>query len=203
VQRFRGRDGAELAWRELGDGPPVVLLHGLMGSGTLLLNDGPARAIAERGYRVILPDLRGHGDSARTQDPACYPPDVLADDGLALVDHLSSRTAGYRRVLAAMADGAAFAPGSPEEAVARGVAQTDADPRAIGYVLDTFVATPPEALAQVPTPTLVVAGDQDTRSASAAELTALLPNGRLVLVPGDHYTALGAPEFTAAVLDFL
>ena len=246
VQRFRGRDGAELAWRELGDGPPVVLLHGLMGSGTLLLNDGPARAIAERGYRVILPDLRGHGDSARTQDPACYPPDVLADDGLALVDHLSlddyrlagyslggklvlrllargarptraivggqgldaldaesSRTADYRRVLAAMADGAAFAPGSPEEAVARGVAQTDADPRAIGYVLDTFVATPPEALAQVPTPTLVVAGDQDTRSASAAELTALLPNGRLVLVPGDHYTALGAPEFTAAVLDFL
>jgi pimeloyl-ACP methyl ester carboxylesterase len=246
AQRFRGRDGAELTWRELGDGPPVVLLHGLMGSGTLLLNHGPARAIADRGYRVILPDLRGHGDSARPHDPACYPPDVLADDGLAFVDHLglddyrlagyslggrlvlrllasgarparaivggqgldalnaeSGRTGGYRRVLAAMASGSGFEPGSPEEALAGWITQTGADPRAIGYLLDSFVATPREALAQVPTPTLVVAGDRDSRSASAAELTALLPNGRLVLVPGDHYTALGAPEFTAAVLDFL
>jgi pimeloyl-ACP methyl ester carboxylesterase len=246
AQRFRGRDGAELAWRELGDGPPVVLLHGLMGSGTLLLDHGPARAIAERGYRVILPDLRGHGDSARPHDPACYPPDVLADDCLALVDHLglddyrlagyslggklvlrllargarparaivggqgldaldaeSNRTGGYRRVLAAMASGSSFEPGSPDEALAGWVTQIGADPRAIGYLLDSFVPTPREALAQVPTPTLVVAGEQDSRSASAAELTALLPNGRLDLVPGDHYTALGAPEFIAAVLDFL
>lgn len=246
AQRFRGRDGVELAWRELGDGPPVVLLHGLMGTGTLLLSHGPARAIAERGYRVILPDLRGHGDSARPHDPACYPPDVLADDGLALVEHLglddyrlagyslggklvlrllargarparavvggqgldaldadTSRTGGYRRVLAAMASGSAFEPGSPDEALAGWVTQIGADPRAIGCLLVSFVATPREALAQVSTQTLVVAGEQDTRSASAAELTALLPNGRLVLVPGDHYAALGAPEFIAAVLDFL
>ena len=45
VRRFRGRDGAELAWREIGDGRPVVLLHGLMGSGALMASNGPARAI--------------------------------------------------------------------------------------------------------------------------------------------------------------
>src|SRR5580693_7378751 len=88
VRRFLGRDGAELAWREIGDGRPVVLLHGLMGSGALMASNGPARAIAARNYRVILPDLRGHGDSGRPHDPACYPADVLADDGLALIDHL-------------------------------------------------------------------------------------------------------------------
>ena len=246
AQRFHGRDGVELAWRELGDGRPMVLLHGLMGSGTLMASHGPARAIAAHGYRVILPDLRGHGDSGRPHDPACYPPDVLADDGLALVDHLglgdyhlagyslggkvvlrllargarparavvggqgldaldaeTGRTGGYRRVLAAMADGDAFEPGSPGEALAGWVTQAGADPRAIGYLLGSFVATPPDALRQVPTPTLVVAGDRDSRGASAGELAALLPNGQVVLVPGDHETTLSAPEFSAAVLDFL
>jgi pimeloyl-ACP methyl ester carboxylesterase len=246
AHRFHGRDGVELAWREIGEGQPLVLVHGLMGSGTLLASDGPARAIAEQGYQVILPDLRGHGDSARPHDPACYPPDVLADDGLALIDHLglgdyhlggyslggkvvlrllargarptraivggqgldaldaeSGRTDGYRRTLAAIADGGTFEPGSPEEALAGWLAQTGADPRAIGYLLDSSVATPPDALRQVPAPTLVVAGISDPRSASAAELTALLPNGQLILVPGDHLTALGAPEFTAVVLNFL
>jgi pimeloyl-ACP methyl ester carboxylesterase len=246
ARRFRARDGVELAWREVGDGRPLVLLHGLMGTGTLMASDGPARAIAARGYRVILPDLRGHGDSGHPHDPDRYPPDVLADDGLDLIDHLglgdyhlagyslggkvvlrllargarparavvggqgldaldaqSSRTGGYRRVLAAIADGGAFEPGSPEEGLAGWVKQIGADPRAIDYVIGSSVATPPDALRQVPVPTLIVAGDRDSRSESAAELAALLPNGQVVLVPGDHETALSTPEFTAAVLDFL
>jgi pimeloyl-ACP methyl ester carboxylesterase len=80
---------------------------------------------------------------------------------------------------------------------------TCADPRAIGYLLDSSVATPREALAQVPAPTLVVAGEADSRGASAGELAALLPNGRLALVPGDHVTAPSAPEFTDAIANFL
>ena len=87
---YRGRDGTELAWHSSGpaQGRPAVLVHGLFGSGTLLADTPPARALAGRGYRVILPDLRGHGDSGRPHDPACYPPDVVADDVLALVDAL-------------------------------------------------------------------------------------------------------------------
>ena len=65
-----------------------MLLHGFAASGRRWLDHGPAAALADAGHRVILPDLRGHGDSARTRDPACYPPDVLADDGLALIDGL-------------------------------------------------------------------------------------------------------------------
>ena len=246
VHRFSSRDGVELAWREIGDGQPVVLLHGLFGSGTLMADSRLALAIAERGFRVILPDLRGHGDSGRPHDPACYPPNVLADDGLALIDHLglvdyhlggyslgaklvlrllargarptravaggqgvdaldaeSDRTDGYRRLLAAMANGDAFEPGSPEEAFAGWITQTGADPRAVRLLLDSFVATPQDTLRQVPTPTLVVIGEGDSRGASAGELTALLPNGQLAVVPGDHLTALDTPEFSAAVLDFL
>lgn len=86
--RFRGRDGLALRYRELGEGRPLVLLHGFTADAGQWIDHGPAAALAERGRRVILPDLRGHGDSARPHVPACYPPDVLADDGLALIEQL-------------------------------------------------------------------------------------------------------------------
>jgi pimeloyl-ACP methyl ester carboxylesterase len=35
-----------------------------------------------------MPDLRSHGDSARPHDASAYPPDVLTDDGFALIEHL-------------------------------------------------------------------------------------------------------------------
>ncbi|MFD1049512.1 alpha/beta fold hydrolase, partial [Kibdelosporangium lantanae] len=68
-------------------------------------------------------------------------------------------------------------------------------------VLDTHVPTSEATLRQITTPTLVMIGDQD--GANADQLAATLPNGRLVRVPGDHYTSLGSPEFAAAALDFL
>lgn len=89
VRWFAGRDGVELAYREVGAGRPVVLIHGFFSTATVnWIQYGHAAAIAERGFRVIMPDLRGHGDSAKPHDPSAYPPDVLADDGFALLDHL-------------------------------------------------------------------------------------------------------------------
>jgi len=89
VHRFAAADGVELAWRELGEGRPVVLLHGLFSNAfTNWIRFGHAAAIAARGFRVIMPDLRAHGDSAAPHDPAAYPPDILASDGLALIRHL-------------------------------------------------------------------------------------------------------------------
>lgn len=86
---FSAPDGTELAWHDLGEGAPVVLLHGLFSDAdTNWIRFGHAAAIAARGLRVIMPDLRAHGTSARPHDPACYPPDILADDGLALIAHL-------------------------------------------------------------------------------------------------------------------
>jgi pimeloyl-ACP methyl ester carboxylesterase len=86
--RFAGRDGVALACSDIGSGRPLILLHGFIGSGSHLLEQGQARTLGEQGYRVIAPDLRGHGCSAKPHDPAAYPPDVLADDGLALVEDL-------------------------------------------------------------------------------------------------------------------
>ena len=53
-----------------------------------VVKSGLAGRLAGRGYRVIMPDLRAHGDSAKPHNAAAYPPDILTDDALALVDHL-------------------------------------------------------------------------------------------------------------------
>jgi pimeloyl-ACP methyl ester carboxylesterase len=88
-QTFTASDGAELAWYELGEGRPVVLLHGLFSNAeTNWLKFGHAEAVAARGFRVVMPDLRGHGQSAAPHDAASYPPDVLARDGIELIAHL-------------------------------------------------------------------------------------------------------------------
>lgn len=58
-------DGTKVFRREYGpgDGPVVVLCHGL-GAGGIQF-DADARAFADAGYRVLVPDLRGHGASGR------------------------------------------------------------------------------------------------------------------------------------------
>lgn len=87
---FRAGDGVTLAWHETGAGRSVILLHGLFSDAdTNWIRFGHAAQVAGRGFRVIMPDLRGHGTSARPHDPAAYPPDILARDGLALIAHLA------------------------------------------------------------------------------------------------------------------
>ncbi len=86
---FTAPDGARLAWHELGTGRPLFLLHGLFSNAhTNWIRFGHAEVIAARGMRVIMPDLRAHGESDAPRDPEAYPPDVLADDLLALANHL-------------------------------------------------------------------------------------------------------------------
>lgn len=88
-QFFESWDGTRLAWRELGEGRPVVLIHGYFSDAhTNWIRYGHAAAIAARGFRVVMPDMRAHGDSAKPHDPAAYPWDALTRDGHALVAHL-------------------------------------------------------------------------------------------------------------------
>jgi pimeloyl-ACP methyl ester carboxylesterase len=89
THHFAAPDGVQVAWHEVGEGMPVVLLHGLFSDAeTNWLKFGHAATIAAAGFRVIMPDLRAHGQSGKPHDPAAYPPDVLAEDGIALIAHL-------------------------------------------------------------------------------------------------------------------
>lgn len=89
TERFRGFDGSELAFHRLGQGRPVVLLHGLFSDAqTNWIRFGHAQRLADAGFQAIMPDLRAHGLSVRPHDPAAYPNDALVRDAKALIDHL-------------------------------------------------------------------------------------------------------------------
>jgi len=89
IHYFAARDGVRLAYREVGEGRPLVLIHGYFSTSRVnWVAYGHADHLAGRGFRVITPDLRGHGESATPHDPAAYPPDVLADDAFDLLAHL-------------------------------------------------------------------------------------------------------------------
>jgi len=244
VRHFQGRDGIKLAYRETGQGRTLILIHGFTGTGRVSwIGTGFADRLADRGYRVVMPDLRGHGESARPHDPDAYPLDVLADDGLALIDELgvdefdlAGYSLGGRTVARLLARGAkpgraviggqgfeavvhtegrggrlrrvltgfgTFAPGSPEQAMENWITSSGGDPAALVRVLDTFVGTPPEVLATIDVPTLVLTGAGDGHNDTARALAEALPRGRYMMVPGDHLTAVGTPEFETAMISFL
>jgi pimeloyl-ACP methyl ester carboxylesterase len=70
----------ELAFESIGDGPPVVLLHGLFGSAASWR--GVARELADA-YSVCSVDLRNHGRSPRAADMSYT---AMADDVLRLIE---------------------------------------------------------------------------------------------------------------------
>jgi pimeloyl-ACP methyl ester carboxylesterase len=82
-------DGVELAFHETGSGRPLVLVHGLFSDARMnWIKFGHAERLAGAGFRVIMPDLRAHGASAKPHDPACYPKGVLGRDLVELIAHL-------------------------------------------------------------------------------------------------------------------
>ena len=76
-------NGIELAWDEIGQGEPLLWLHGGMGCGAdwkYIFKEPPA------GFRLIAPDLRGHG--ASTNPSGSFTFRQSARDVQALLAHL-------------------------------------------------------------------------------------------------------------------
>lgn len=75
-------DDADIFYEVLGSGPPVVLLHPFPANHNLW--KPAAQALVAR-YRVILPDLRGHGESGVGEGPASM--EKHAADVARVLDH--------------------------------------------------------------------------------------------------------------------
>lgn len=81
-------NGIAINYEEWGDpgAPPVVLLHGYTSD---LRMWRPCRDALVRDYRVIAPDLRGHGLTSSPEDPAAYTMAAYAEDLRCLLDSLA------------------------------------------------------------------------------------------------------------------
>lgn len=83
-KRYVDVNGTRLAYIDRGQGTPVILLHGFCGSSAYYDEVAP---LLEGSCRLIIPDLRGHGDSDAPE--GTYTMEAIADDIAALIDRLN------------------------------------------------------------------------------------------------------------------
>jgi pimeloyl-ACP methyl ester carboxylesterase len=83
LRQIPGAGSITLKGEETGEGPPVVLLHGLSATRRNVVQG--SRALVKRGYRLISYDARGHGASSPAQHYEY--PDFVADLE-AVLEHL-------------------------------------------------------------------------------------------------------------------
>jgi pimeloyl-ACP methyl ester carboxylesterase len=115
TEHFASFDGTRLAIHIVGDGPPVVLLHGLFSSAQMnWIKWGHGERLAQAGFKAIMLDFRVHGESEAPHDPQAYPTGVLVHDLAALAEHfglaagafdLVGFSLGARTAIHAVADG--------------------------------------------------------------------------------------------------
>ena len=82
-------DGVQLAYHEHGERRPVIMLHGLFSDAYVnWIKFGHAARVAADGFRVIMPDLRAHGQSGKPHGEQYYPRGILARDLRELIELL-------------------------------------------------------------------------------------------------------------------
>ena len=241
---FTATDGVRIAVHEMGQGQPLILIHGYISeANTNWIKYGHAALLADAGYRVIMPDLRGHGHSDKPHDLAHYPKDILADDQFALIAHLGlsdfdlgGYSLGGRTVARMLVRGC-----TPRRAIISGMGlagltdtekrsdhfkhildnlgthergspawmaeaflnTTGGDAVALRCILETFVDTPEADLRAIATSVAVICGAEDDDNGSASALANILPQGRLIAVPGNHMSAVAKPDLGQAMLEAL
>lgn len=98
---FISFDGTKIAYTDNGNGQVVLLIHGFIVDGDV--NWGKSelkKQLLNKGYRVIVPDLRGNGDSDKPNGKEAYKNDAEIKDLIALIDHLDIENyvaVGYSR----------------------------------------------------------------------------------------------------------
>ncbi len=95
MERLHSFDDLELAYVDVGDddGAPVLLLHGFAADHVSnWVATGVVDDLVASGRRVIAPDARGHGQSAKPHDASAYADDAMVRDVQTLIDHVATPT---------------------------------------------------------------------------------------------------------------
>jgi pimeloyl-ACP methyl ester carboxylesterase len=217
VPNLQAAGGARLHYDDEGAGPLVLLVHG--GTGTGAYDWEYQRGPLARRYRVVTPDLRGHG---RSSDPdGRLGLEQLAEDTLRLIEALGVRPAaivgfsiGATAILRLLSTGAdvtgafvaigASRTGRPEDVpgivggpwprALTALPHAHEDWRRLRRRLAESwaeLALDDDSLRRIEIPTLVVAGDRDAVEPveTAFELARMLPRGELLVLPGAGHFA--------------
>ena len=97
---FKSFDGTKITYTDEGFGKAVLLIHGFINSGSSWKNTPLKMDLLEKGYRVVVPDLRGNGNSDKPQEDIAYQDDAELKDLIQLMNHLHIKeynAIGYSR----------------------------------------------------------------------------------------------------------
>jgi len=246
MNTFSSFDGTTIAFDDLGEGPPVVMLHGFAADAHANWHQPKVvETVVATGRRVITPDARGHGRSGKPHDIDAYKNQAMPRDVSALLDHLgldevdlvgysmgaritaqvAMREPRVRSIVLggvgvgvvqgrgpAGAEGIAAALTAPDassiaDATARGFRRfaesTGADREALAAVMRAGMGEGTQSIDTLSIPALVICGDKDELVGPPQALADLLSSAELVIVNGDHLSAVGDPRFRNAIADFL
>ena len=82
-------DSVEIAFDDVGQGEPVLLIHGFASNGRVnWVDTGWVKTLVDGGFRAITMDNRGHGESEKLYNPDLYSAAEMAEDARRLLDHL-------------------------------------------------------------------------------------------------------------------
>ncbi len=213
-------NGVEIYYQVEGSGEPVVLIHGYTINGNLnWRTPGTIKLLSEK-YRVIVPDVRGHGKSGRPPKGQYGMESVR--DIVRLLDSLDideAHIVGYsmggsmaiklatdypKRVKSVVIGGSGWrAPGTVGTREANdGDASTTLD-----HVFDGFkeYETTADQMRALKTPVTVIVGTNDTGALSLVkQWQTITPNLPVVYIEGaNHMAAAFKPSFREAIRTFL
>lgn len=191
-------NGTELFYQAMGQGRPLILLHGSGESGGIF--DQVIGPLA-RDYRVYAVDSRGHGQSRRGV-PIDY--QLMAEDIRQLIGALGLEKPGLYGFSDGGIVGLLLASQWPELLSCLAVSGANANPQGLrarwqlfygwkaaltGDPLSRMIARQPqitgEQLRRIRVPTLVLAGQRDViRTEHTRWLAQAIPGARLTIVPG-------------------
>ncbi|MBQ1311909.1 MAG: alpha/beta hydrolase [Blautia sp.] len=212
-------NGVNIFYETLGEGTPVILLHGNGGSHEDLFME--MEQLAEAGYRVYAPDSRGQGKSSAAKE---YHYHDMADDVYELIRAwglekpalygwsdggiigllTEIRHPGTLGLLAV--SGANISPEGLEDSFLMPIRFISGNN---GSLTDMIVNEPDistQELASIQIPVLVTAGERDIIKQEHTEMIAeSIPNAELMILEGeDHGSYIaGSPKMGEILLDFL
>jgi pimeloyl-ACP methyl ester carboxylesterase len=85
---FITHDSIRISFDDTGKGPAILLIHGFINSRKSWEKSALKKDLLEKGYRVIVPDLRGNGDSDKPHDKKYWNSKNEILDIVSLMDHL-------------------------------------------------------------------------------------------------------------------
>ena len=178
-KNFKSFDDVKIVFSDEGEGEPVLLIHGFINSRKSWDKTQLKQDLLDKGYRVIVPDLRGNGDSDKPQDEVAYENDAEVKDLKLLMNSLNTKGAvDYAKSIYA-------------------------DLRSLHLQQKYQPVTSKKKLGKIKIDVMVICGDKDSDNGNAKELSNAFVNGILARVPGDHNGTYKTADFSDEVLRFL